>query len=140
MQGPYHPLFVHFPIALYFIGVFLTVRYVWRGKEEDDRLAYQAFFVSLLTAIVASLVGLIDRGELDYDDPRTEILNQHITQAILFIIFAGLLVYARFRWPDILSSVRRWWYLGLVIAGTITLIATGWFGGELVYQWGVGLR
>lgn len=144
MTGPYHPPFVHFPIALYFLGVFLTGLYLWRGDKDVDRFAYWSFFLSWLTGIVASLVGLVDRGQLgstlSYDDPRLTVLDQHITQAILFIIISGLVSYSRFRWPDILRREKRWWYLGLVGLGAITLIATGWLGGELVYQWQIGLR
>ena len=140
MQGPFHPLFVHFPIALYVVGFLLTLRYLWRKQAADDHFAYQAFVLSLISAIVASVVGLIDRGQIEYDDPRTTILNQHITYAILFMILSGLVVYSRFRWPAILTSSQQWWYLALILAGLVTITATGWFGGELVYEWGVGVR
>ena len=145
MQPPYHPLFVHFPIALYFLGVLMTLaalldRRASAPLAEYDRFAYWAFFLSWLAAIVASLVGLIDRGQLDFDDPRRDALDQHISQAILFMIFNGLLLYMRFRWPDMLHSRRRWFYLALMALGAVTLAATGWFGGELVYELQVGVR
>jgi len=140
LQPPYHPLFVHFPIALYFLGTLLTLGYLWRRTADYDRFAYWSFFLSWLAAIVASLVGLIDRGQLDYNDPRQKSLDQHITQAILFIIFNGLVLYHRFRWSTILADTRRWLYLGLIALGLITITATGWFGGHLVYELRVGIR
>lgn len=140
MQAPYHPLFIHFPIAFYFLGVLLTLGYLWRKDADYERFAYWSFFLSWLAAIVASFVGLVDQGQLAYDDPRQDVLNQHISLAILFIIFDGLLVYSRFRWQDILNSPKQWWYLGLILLGMIVIAATGWFGGELVYELGVGQR
>ncbi|MEM7034712.1 MAG: DUF2231 domain-containing protein [Chloroflexota bacterium] len=140
MSGPYHPVFVHFPIALYFVGLLLTASYLWRKKPEDDYFAYRAFLWSLISAIIASLAGLVDRGQLAYDDPRTPELNLHITYAVLFIIFSGLVVYCRFRWPDILQSSQRWWYLTLIFIGAVMITVAGWSGGELVYKWGIGIR
>lgn len=118
----------------------MTVAYLWRKTTDYERFAYWSFFLAWIAAIVASVVGLIDRGQISYDHPSTAVLNQHITQAILFIVVSGLVIYSRFRWPTILSSEHKWWYLGLISFGVITLTATGWFGGELVYQWHIGLR
>lgn len=123
----------------------MTLGYLWRpadhGRQADyDRFAYWSFFLSWLAAIVASLVGLIDRGRLDYNDPRIDTLDQHITQAILFIMINGLVLYIRFRWPDVLNSSRRWLYLGLIGLGVVVIIATGWLGGKLVYELQVGIR
>lgn len=140
MQPPYHPLFVHFPIAFYFLGVLLTFGYLWRRVDDYERFAYWVFLLGWIAGIVASLVGLIDRGQLEYDDSRIMALNQHISQAMLFLIVNGLVLYMRFRWPDVLQSSRRWLYVGLMIFGAITLAATGWYGGELVYGLQVGVR
>ncbi|RME46285.1 MAG: DUF2231 domain-containing protein [Caldilineae bacterium] len=140
MQPPYHPLVVHFPIALYFLGVLMTLGYLWRKEPAFEQFAYWAFFLSWLAAIVASLVGLVDKGQLPFDDPRQGAMNRHITLAILFIVLDGLVVYHRFRWPDVLSSPRRWVYFGLLAAAMVAITITGWLGGELVYGLHIGIR
>ncbi len=140
LQPPYHPLFVHFPIALYLLGVLLTLGYFTRKEPDYERFAYWSFFLSWVGAIVAALVGLVDRGVLNYDDPRLDSLDRHVTPAILFIIFNGLLLYSRFRWPDILASPRRRFYLVLLTLGLVTITVTGWLGGELVYGLQIGVR
>ena len=140
MQPPYHPLFVHFPIAIYLLGCLMTTAALWRKEADTERFAYWSFLLSWPAAIIASLVGLVDRGQLNFDDPRRDALDQHITLAVLFIIINGLVLYTRFRWPDVLYSDRRWLYLGLIALGAVTLTATGWWGGELVYNLQVGIR
>jgi uncharacterized membrane protein len=140
LQPPYHPLFVHFPIAIYLLGVLLTVGYLWRREPDYDRFAYWSFFLSWIAAVVAALVGLVDRGALDYNDPRQAALDQHITQGVLFIIFNGLVLYSRFRWPNLLDTSRRWTYLALLLLGVVTLVASGWFGGKLVYEHQIGIQ
>lgn len=136
---PLHPMTVHFPIALYVLGVLLTAAYLWRGQSDFERFAYWSFILSWLTTLLASLSGLIDQNQLALDDPRRDDVNTHITAGVALIILNGLLVYMRLRWPDVLAS-RRWPYLGLMLLGAITVLATAWLGGELVYRLQVGVQ
>lgn len=140
MQAPFHPQFVHFPIAFYLLGVLLTLGYLWRKTTDYDRFAGWVFLLSWIGAIVASLVGLVDKGQLAFDDPRQGAMNRHITPAIAFIVLNGLLLYIRFRWPDALHTSRRWTYLGLMLLGLAAIVATGKFGGDLVYGLKIGIR
>jgi len=141
---PLHPMAVHFPIALYLLGVLLTLVYLWRKNPEIERFAYWCFLLSGLGAVVASLVGLIDQSRLDLNDPRRANVNSHITAGVALIIINGLLVYMRFRWPDVLTRYQwvtryRWVYLGLMAAGVIIVFITAWLGAELVYRWQIGV-
>jgi len=130
---------VHFPIALYLLGVLLTAGYLWRSQPDFEQFAYWSFILSLLATIVSSLIGLIDQSQLELNDPRRANVNSHITAGVALLIVNGLLVYMRLRWPDVLASRRRP-YLGLMALGVIAVLATAWLGGELVYRWQVGVR
>lgn len=130
---------VHFPIALYLLGVLLTIGYLWRGQQDYERFAYWTFILSWLATIVASFVGLMDQSQLELDDPRRDNVNPHITAGVALLIINGLLVYMRFRWADVLTRYR-WLYLGLMLLGVVAVLATGWLGGELVYRWRVGVN
>ncbi|RME74124.1 MAG: DUF2231 domain-containing protein [Chloroflexi bacterium] len=136
---PLHPMTVHFPIALFLLGVLLTLVYLRRGQPEYDRFAFLSLMLSELAALVASLTGLLDQNLLAFDDPRRQAVNPHITAAVALLVVNGLLVYMRLKWPDVLVR-RRAAYLGLMAAGTAVLLATAWLGGELVYRWQVGVQ
>ena len=136
---PLHPMTVHFPIAFYFLGVLLTLAYLWRGQTEYERFAYWSFILSWLAALIASLSGLIDQSRLELADPRRNEINQHITAGVALLIINGLLVYMRFRWTSALAN-QRWPYLGLMALGLIAVMATAWLGAELVYRWRVGIQ
>ena len=145
MQPPYHPAFVHFPIAFYCLGALLHFialhpRLTPPQRADYARFGYWLLLLSWGSAIIASLVGLIDKGQLAYDDPRRGALDQHITWGIAFMVVNGLVLYLRFRWPAILSESRRWLYVGGILLGLLLLALTGWWGGELVYRWQVGIR
>ena len=135
---PLHPMTVHFPIAFYVLGVGLTLLYLWRGRADVERFAFWCFILSGASVIFATIVGLIDQSQLDIADPRPNNVNSHITAGVLLLITNGLLIYMRFRWPDVLTR-HRWPYLGLMLLGLIAVLATAWLGAELVYNLGVGV-
>ena len=136
---PLHPMTVHFPIAFYVLGVGLTLLALWRGGTDVERFAFWCFIISGVTAVIASIVGLVDQSRLDFADPRRNDVNSHITAGVALMVFNGLLVYMRFRWPDVLTR-HRWPYLGLMLLGLIAVLATAWLGAELVYNLGVGVE
>jgi len=137
---PLHPMFVHFPIALYLLGVLLTLGYLWRRTSDYERFAYWALLLAWISVAAAALAGLVDLGGLAPDDPRRAVINNHITSGVALLVINGLLVYFRFRWPDVLASSRRWAYLALLAAGVLAVILTGWLGGKLVYTLKVGIE
>ena len=135
---PLHPMTIHFPIAFYVLGVLLTLLYLWRGQADVERFAFWCFILSWASAITASIAGLIDQSQLDFADPRRDSVNSHITAGVLLLVINGLLVYMRFRWPNVFIRHRRP-YLGLMLLGLIAVLTTAWLGAELVYSLGVGV-
>jgi len=131
---------IHFPIAFYLLGVLLTLIYLWRGAKEVERFAYWSFILGFIGTIVACVVGLIDQSQLGLNDPRRATVNNHITASVALLIINGLLIYMRFRWPDVLTDKYRWVYLGLMVLGVAAVLTTAWLGGELVFQLQVGIR
>lgn len=137
---PFHPMVVHFPIALYLLGALLTLGYLWRRFPDYERFAYWTFVLAWISVAATALLGLVDLGSLAPDDPRRDSINNHITAGVALFIINGLVVYYRFRWADALVSSRRWGYLGLMAGGVVALLITGWLGGELVYTLKVGIE
>jgi uncharacterized membrane protein len=137
---PLHPMTIHFPIAFYLLGVLLTLIYLWRGNQEIERFAYWSFLLGFIGTIVACVVGLIDQSQLDLSDPRRVTVNNHITASVALLIINGLLIYIRFRWPDVFAGKYRWAYLGLMALGVAAVLTTAWLGGELVFQLQVGIQ
>jgi len=137
---PLHPAVVHFPIALYLLGVLFTAGYLWRRTPDYERFAYWSFILAWAGTAAAALVGLVDQGGLAPGDPRRDAINNHITGGVALLILNGLVVYYRFRWEDVLTGPRRWQYLGLVAAGLAALVTTGFLGGDLVYRLKVGIQ
>ncbi|MCB9101980.1 MAG: DUF2231 domain-containing protein [Anaerolineales bacterium] len=135
---PLHSMTVHFPIAFYILGVLLTGVWLWRGQTDFERLAYWSFILSWAATLLATLFGLIDQSRLALDDPRRGNVNAHITAGVALLILNGLVIYLRFRWPDVLTRYR-WPYLGLMALGLVAVLTTAWLGAELVYRHQIGI-
>ena len=140
LDRPLHPMFVHFPIAFYLLGVLLTLGYLGQRIPDYERFAYWSFLLAWIGVAFAALAGLIDLGSLAPDDPRRAVINNHVTSGMALLVINGLVIYFRFRWPDVLAGSRRWAYLALMAAGVVAVVVSGWLGGKLVYTLKVGIE
>jgi hypothetical protein len=59
---------------------------------------------------------------------------------LLFRRFFGLTGYSETATPLDLDHFKfDWWTAGLLVLGMVLVVVTGWFGGELVYSYRVGI-
>ncbi len=132
---PLHPRFVHFPIALLFVGVAL-IMYTARWRNTYAR---KAGWLNLLLGWIALfptiVTGLIDQNRLEPTPEVTSAVNRHITGGILLLVIFGGILYARLRnptWDDPDTPLPA--YVPLLMGiGLAILILTGEIGGQLAY-------
>lgn len=128
-----HPLIVHFPVGLLVSGVLFEI-YGRLGKEEVVQAAGRfnvrlGFWCALPVAGVGFLgmLGLKDTAKFE------AFLGNHILSVfstLLFFLMALLI--SRFA-KGRLQSV----YYVFLAMGLVSVLATGYFGGELVHRFGV---
>lgn len=143
MVFPVHPLFVHFPIALFSIGSVLALLYLfgWRRLAAAPVLAWAMMALGWLGVFVAILTGLIDRNRAGNDAALLVVLNPHTALGFALLVVYGWLLYWRLRWADVLDRPRLRARLILLLAlGLAVLLVESWLGGRLVYELGVGVR
>ncbi len=136
-----HPAVIHFPIAWLLLGSALTLVSLRRADSFVERSAYGALvlgwwstFVAVITGVVAvALTWPIEPGELPW-------INSHAVSGILVLLVYGRALLLRRRNKNILHSAQRRTYLLLLAAGALLVVLSGWTGGHLVYQLGVGVR
>ena len=152
-----HPATVHFPIALLLLGSVLTLVHLWRRTRFDLKLTIWLLLVlGWIGGGVAVLTGLLAQANLPPEAPYRTVLNFHIGASLAMLAVYGFLLYrgwlyrgakaqkarqrAGINTADLLDDASaRWWVAALAVVGAVLILATGWYGGQLVYTFGVNV-
>ena len=122
----FHPILVHFPIAFYFLELFLLI--FWAAKKDPAYLRFAKFsfrmgYIFMIPAIIA---GLMDAGGLP------ESVREHAFFAASVLgIYTARFFYWQFAKPE--QKNYPFWLIAGAALGFILVMITGYEGGELVY-------
>jgi len=112
-----HPLFVHFPIALFATGLFFDLLAEILQKEELEQAGFWSMLMGLVSCLFANMTGLLaflEEGSL------SDLLQfSHALLIWLSIIFFAALFWVRIKFQVDLrySSMKRYLYfLGHILA------------------------
>ncbi|OGQ13646.1 MAG: hypothetical protein A3B70_07855 [Deltaproteobacteria bacterium RIFCSPHIGHO2_02_FULL_40_11] len=123
-----HPIVVHFPIALLLTGFFMAVA----QKSSSNCLLY----VGTVAAMFAIGLGLLAEQTAPHVPAAWEELYNHKRLGIATgIFFLGLSIW-KFRFKDFYPKA----FLGFWLVGCGLLMVTGYFGGHLVFEYGMGVN
>jgi uncharacterized membrane protein len=134
-----HGAINHFPIALLFVSAGLDFV---AGKRPDLRsTAWLLLVLGTLGAIAASVSGLL--AHLAYEDDPTLHSPIEVHQYLAFATTALFAALTTWRWRSLrlgsdVGGTRV--YLALVILGLVVLGVTGFLGGNLLTEWGIGVK
>ena len=112
-----HPLFVHFPIALFATGLFFDLLAEILQKEELEQAGFWCMLMGLVSCLFANITGLLaflEEGSIS-DLPQF----YHALLIWLAIIFFAVLFWVRIKFQVDLrySSMKRYLYfLGHILA------------------------
>ena len=152
-----HPATVHFPIALLLLGSAMTLLQLWRRAPVDLKTTIWLLFgLGWIGGAVAVLTGLLAQANLPPDAAYRPVLNFHIGAGLAVLLVYGLLLYRGWLYcgvkaqkarrargittTDLLDDVAaRAWIAVVAVAGASLILITGWYGGVLVYEFGVNV-
>lgn len=124
--GRTHPMLVHFPIALFPVGLLAAV--LARRREDWKPVARPAIGLAGFMTIPAALFGWFAGGlDLSVDDGLLLVHRWLGTAIALFGIYFLIMAWRRKDWVFGGAAI------GLLIALNAMLIVQGWFGGALVH-------
>ena len=134
---PVHPALVHFPVALW------SVTWVWDalGAYTGAAVWWQTGFWCLMAGTVmaapAVITGVMEFIALEKAHPAENIAVRHmLLMGTAFAVYAGELVIRG--GPLAPEGWRLYAALSLSTAGVALLAVGGWYGGRMVYQYGMG--
>jgi len=132
-----HPLIVHFPIALLTLSVFFEILARWSGRESLRSAAFWNLIFGVVFTAVAVASGLFAEEIVPKGGAAHEAMESHESLAFTTLsIFAGLFVWRVVRGGEFYRKFPTLFMAALLLAWA-TLVATGFYGSELVYRYGV---
>jgi uncharacterized membrane protein len=132
---PSHPMFVHFPVALYIFAVVLDILSRVGDFPGAPLAATWAIIGGFLGTVAAVVTGLVDYLGMTPGSRLKRWATRHML--LQLTTFALFLVNFLLRWPsrDQPEADMAWIIIGVV--GIATLSVGQWIGGILVYRMGM---
>jgi len=139
MSHPFHPLVVHFPIALLFTSVFFDLLAIITENKNARQTAFWLLILGLIGGIVAAVFGFWIEEAVEATGVPELAVDRHETFAVITLIVFGILLFFRWWIRNRWSGRDRVIYLCGAMLGLLVLSITGFYGGELVYRYGAGV-
>lgn len=137
---PIHPIVVHFPIALLSASVAfeaLALRWPTGGFRETS-------LYTLLSGVMAAGLAVVTGGMEEELAERAgapeSVLELHESLGqvtlVIFVVLLGLRLAMQLGWLKEIRALS----LGLGAIGIVILSLAGYWGGDLVYTYGIGVK
>lgn len=137
----WHPIFVHFTVALLLLSVALHIATLFVSepiKGQWQIVARWLLWIGAAISLLTLIAGLHAFNTVSHDDPSHAAMIDHrnwafATLAVFFVlaIWSSLRVRANRKLGKL--------FLPAMLIGSLLLISTAWHGGELVYRHGLGV-
>lgn len=133
-----HPILVHFPIALITISLLYELFLVWKKKHLAPTDGLWLWILCAIGAALSVATGPdeLARGNTTYISTHSRLAD--ITMLLTFFIVA----YKLWKWYK-QSDIRRAqlvFYMLVTIATCVCVLTTGYYGGKMVYDQGIGVK
>ncbi len=131
-----HPAIVHFPIALLIVSVVLDAFGVGFRRASLTQAGFYTLIIGSLAATAAVLSGPEHAAK---DAASLTILHRHELFAALIVLCCLIMVGMRLGNAEGLFGAGVFGYLALGGVLIVCIFLTGYYGGQMVYDRGVGV-
>ena len=135
LSHPSHPMFVHFPTALFPTAILFDILSWGLTEPELVRAAFYNIAVGLAASVLAVLTGFVDYFGMVSGSRKHRVTTWHMLSNLpLLLIFA---VSLGLRSLELDATRTPLYILVLPLVGVPFLIVGNYLGGELVYRMGM---
>ena len=138
----WHPIFVHFTVAMLTSSVIMfIIGYVLHSVKWRDQMlivAHWNFWIGTVSAVVTAIAGWFAYNSVAHDTVSHAAMTVHRnwalgTLAAIFVVAIWLIMSKR-AWHQL-----SYGFLSVIFLTFSLLVTTSWYGGELVYRYGLGV-
>jgi len=136
----WHPLIVHFAIVSYVVCIVFDT--LWLIKRNSDFLivSWYNLIIAGISGILGVVSGILAEEKLTFTELAHEAFTFHENLAFLFILCLLIQLLWRIGLRGKFPKNKIVLYYSVGILGFAAVIATGFFGGQLVFSHGVGVK
>ncbi|MEW6313873.1 MAG: DUF2231 domain-containing protein [Pseudomonadota bacterium] len=139
----WHPLFVHFPIALISLSAFfhlaaILLRSQSRFAPHCAVLAHATLWLGALAAFPTVLFGWLASNAVNHDEAGHAAMLLHRSWALTTLLLLTALA-SWDAWRNKVGATPAWPFAGAVVLAWALVASTAWHGAELVYRHGLGV-
>lgn len=135
---PLHPALVHFPIGLFILSLILDLAsYIWDFSSVAVQASFYAMAFGIIGALLAALAGLVDWSDIRRDHPAKKTASTHMILNLTATALFGFNLFLRTGQPE--ASRAPLSSLLLSLAGAGIILVSGYLGGKMVYDDGIGV-
>jgi len=138
----FHPLMVHFPVALIIAGFFTEVLSLFLHKKAPwlTKASFYLMILGTLGAVAGYLTGEFFTDE--YSGPLGELKETHelFAKITMFVMIAASLIGIYLVWKKKEQSGLKWAVTILYFIAALSVGYTGWLGGSMVYDHMIGIQ
>src|SRR5438105_1647067 len=137
-RHPIHPMLVHFPIGLFFLSLLLDMAsFVFPNVPNLVLASFYAISLGVVTALLAAVPGFTDYTNIRSDHPAKRTATAHMILNLIVVALYGINLGVR---SSSLADPRiSLLPLVLSLVGIALLSVSGYLGGRLVYDDGIGV-
>jgi uncharacterized membrane protein/nitrite reductase/ring-hydroxylating ferredoxin subunit len=137
-RHPLHPALVHFPIGLFLLSLLLDiVSYFGILPNDLFRASFYAMVAGVIMGMLAVLAGFADRSGIRLDHPARKTANLHMTLNLAVLGLFTVNFFLRLGQIDSTVIVPLGYVL-LSLLGVGIILFSGYLGGTMVYDDGIG--
>jgi len=131
---PVHPMLVPFPIAFFAGALISDIISHWGDPVFWPRMSVVLIGLGIIGALLAAVFGFVDYLTAPLSEGAKKTATTHL---ILNLVVVAIFVIAFFvRFGDATSTIG---YV-LTVLGVLVLFVSGYLGGKLVFEGGVGMK
>ncbi|MDH5444966.1 MAG: DUF2231 domain-containing protein [Gammaproteobacteria bacterium] len=139
----WHPIFVHFTVALLSIAIVLFVLGVFNKNESTQQTMYKVaewnFWIGAIITIATGLAGWYAYNTVAHDTPSHAAMTVHRNWALATITVLTIIAFWLWRSKKTGQKSPSKLFVSLLVGLLLLLGTTAWHGGEVVYRYGLGV-
>jgi nitrite reductase/ring-hydroxylating ferredoxin subunit/uncharacterized membrane protein len=136
LRHPLHPALVHFPIGLLILSLVLDIL-SFSTSANLFRASFYAMAIGIMMGIFAVIAGLADRADVRSDHPAWKTVNLHMALNLSALGLFAINLWLRGQQLELTRTPLIPLLLSLV--GTGVILFSGYLGGTMVYDDGIGV-